>query len=62
MKPDLIIMDMDDTLMTSENIVSETTKNYLIEIQEAGYSIALSSGRPTEGMIPVAHTLKMDQS
>ncbi|QDW91736.1 HAD family phosphatase [Staphylococcus chromogenes] len=61
MKPDLIIMDMDDTLMTSENIVSETTKNYLIEIQEAGYSIALASGRPTEGMIPVAHTLKMDQ-
>ena len=61
MKPDLIIMDMDDTLMTSENTVSEVTKNYLIDLQKAGYSIALASGRPTEGMIPVAKTLKMDQ-
>lgn len=61
MKPELIIMDMDDTLMTSENTVSKETKAYLIDIQEKGYSIALASGRPTEGMIPVAEALKMDQ-
>lgn len=61
MKPDLIIMDMDDTLMTSENVVSEATQQYLIDIQEAGYQIALASGRPTEGMVPVAQSLKMDQ-
>ncbi len=61
MKPDLIIMDMDDTLMTSDNVVSKETKDYLIQIQEKGYQIALASGRPTEGMIPVAEALAMDK-
>ena len=50
----MIVMDMDDTLMTSDNVVSPETKDYLIQLQEEGYKIVLASGRPTEGMIPVA--------
>ncbi|MBH9579955.1 HAD family phosphatase [Staphylococcus felis] len=60
MKPDLIIMDMDDTLMTSNNEMSKVTKEYLLSIQRAGYRIALASGRPTEGMIQTAKNLEMD--
>lgn len=52
---------MDDTLMTSDNRVSVKTKAYLLKLQEKGVKIALASGRPTEGMIPTAKALKMDQ-
>lgn len=34
MKPDLVVMDMDDTLMTSENRVSDKTKAYLLLLQK----------------------------
>ena len=50
----MIVLDMDDTLMNSDNEVSAETKSYLIDIQDKGYSVVLASGRPTEGMIPVA--------
>ncbi|MBI5975233.1 HAD family hydrolase [Staphylococcus canis] len=60
MKPDLIIMDMDDTLMTKDNQMSKTTHEYLLKIQREGYRIALASGRPTEGMLPTAKALEMD--
>ncbi|MGV3274396.1 Cof-type HAD-IIB family hydrolase [Staphylococcus sp. 11261D007BR] len=60
MNPDLIVMDMDDTLMTSDNTLSQNTKEYLIDIQKEGLQIALASGRPTEAMTPTAKALKMD--
>ena len=49
----MIVMDMDDTLINSENKVSKETKNYLIDIQNQGYKVVLASGRPTEGMLPL---------
>ena len=61
MKPDLIIFDMDDTLLTSENKVSETTKDYLLKVQQLGYKLTLASGRPTEGMLAVAKELELDK-
>lgn len=38
----MIVMDMDDTLMTSDNVVSPETKDYLIQLQEEGYKIFFS--------------------
>lgn len=57
----VIVMDMDDTLMNSENQVSPETQSYLIDIQDKGYKVVLASGRPTEGMLPVARTLKLNE-
>ncbi|MBM6507230.1 MULTISPECIES: Cof-type HAD-IIB family hydrolase [Staphylococcus] len=57
----VVVMDMDDTLMNSENKVSPETQSYLIDIQDKGYKVVLASGRPTEGMIPVARTLKLNE-
>jgi len=57
----LIVMDMDDTLMTSDNKVSVETAQYLIDIQAQGYKVVLASGRPTNGMMPTAKHLKLDQ-
>ena len=56
----MIVMDMDDTLINSENKVSKETKNYLIDIQNQGYKVVLASGRPIEGMLPIAKELQLD--
>ncbi|AYU55146.1 Cof-type HAD-IIB family hydrolase [Staphylococcus debuckii] len=60
-KYEMIIMDMDDTLLTSENEVSPKTAQYLINLQEQGYHVVLASGRPTEGMLPIAKSLKLNE-
>lgn len=56
-----IVLDMDDTLLTSDNKVSKDTADYLIQIQQQGYHVILASGRPTEGMLPTAQSLKLDE-
>ena len=60
-KYEMIVMDMDDTLLTSENEVSPKTAQYLINLQEQGYHVVLASGRPTEGMLPIAKSLKLNE-
>ncbi|WKU13391.1 Cof-type HAD-IIB family hydrolase [Staphylococcus devriesei] len=57
----VIVMDMDDTLINSNNEVSFETKEYLINIQNQGYRLVLASGRPTEGMLPIARELELDK-
>ncbi|BGE82519.1 HAD superfamily hydrolase [Staphylococcus petrasii] len=57
----VIVMDMDDTLINSDNKVSPETKEYLIDLQNQGYKVVLASGRPTEGMLPIAKELHLDK-
>ncbi|GGI41980.1 haloacid dehalogenase [Mammaliicoccus stepanovicii] len=56
-----IVMDMDDTLLTSNNEISEKTFSYLMEKQREGMKLILASGRPTAGMIKHAVALEMDK-
>ena len=46
--------------MNSDNELSSETKSYLIDIQNKGYYVVLASGRHTEGMIPVAKELNLN--
>lgn len=57
----LVVLDMDDTLMTSSNELSPLTKSALLEIQQQGIQVILASGRPTNGMIDTAEELLLDQ-
>ncbi|MBW0770730.1 Cof-type HAD-IIB family hydrolase [Mammaliicoccus lentus] len=57
-----IVMDMDDTLLTSENKISEETHAYLLKKQQEGMKIILASGRPTAGMTKHAESLNLKQS
>ncbi len=54
-----IVMDMDDTLLTSKNEISEVTYQYLMEKQKEGMKLILASGRPTAGMIKHAEALDL---
>ncbi|TDM05270.1 Cof-type HAD-IIB family hydrolase [Macrococcus lamae] len=58
----LVVLDMDDTLMTSDNMMSERTKDALIEIQKHGVKVVLASGRPTDGMVITAKQLELDKN
>lgn len=60
-KYEIIVMDMDDTLLNSKNEVSPETAQYLRDIQDNGYHVVLASGRPTEGMLPIARDLKLNE-
>lgn len=62
MKYKLIALDMDDTLMTSENKMSKRTKDALMKAQESGVKVVLASGRPVNGMLPTAKELHLDHN
>lgn len=57
----LIALDMDDTLMTSENVISDRTREALIQAQASGVKVMLASGRPTSGMTKAAKELELDK-
>ncbi|GGA95997.1 HAD family phosphatase [Macrococcus hajekii] len=57
----LIALDMDDTLMTSSNVMSDRTREALMAAQNQGVKVMLASGRPTSGMVKDAKILELDQ-
>lgn len=60
MKYQVLVLDLDGTLTNSKKEISAPTKQALLEIQEAGKTIVLASGRPINGIVPLAEELKMD--
>lgn len=56
----MLVLDIDDTLMTSENTISDATYQALMKAQEQGKKVVLASGRPTPSMIETAKQLKLD--
>ena len=55
----LIALDLDGTLKTSDNRISEKTKETLIECQKRGMRVILASGRPTPGLRHEAEELEL---
>lgn len=61
MKYKLLAFDLDGTLTTSEKKISPRTKEAIYKAREDGAIIALASGRPTYGIMPVAKELELSQ-
>ena len=59
MKYKMLVLDLDDTLLTDDYRISERNKQRLIEAQENGVFVILASGRPTEAMMQYANELKL---
>lgn len=60
MKYQVLVLDLDGTLTNSKKEITEPTRQALIEIQEAGKIVVLASGRPINGVAPLAKALRMD--
>lgn len=58
---ELLVLDIDGTVTNSEKEVLDKTKDAVVRIQKQGVKVVLASGRPPEGIYPVAETLQLDQ-
>jgi Cof subfamily protein (haloacid dehalogenase superfamily) len=56
----MIVLDMDDTLLTDSHTISNENKEMIFKAQELGVYVVLASGRPTSAMTAYAKELKMD--
>lgn len=57
----MIVLDLDGTLTNSEKKITEPTRKALIEIQEEGKQVVLASGRPINGVLPIANELDLHE-
>lgn len=57
----LLVLDIDGTVANSEKEVPEHTRKAVIRLQERGVRVVLASGRPPEGVYPVAKRLCLEQ-
>lgn len=56
-----IAMDMDGTLLNEKKIITEKTKDALVQAQKQGIKVILASGRPTPGLFKYAEELAMEK-
>ncbi len=58
---EVLVLDIDGTLTTSDKTISPETLKAIRMIQGRGHKVVLASGRPTPGIRPVAKELHMDE-
>ena len=56
----ILVLDLDGTLTNSQKKITRKTKDALLKAQEQGIKVALASGRPTYGIVPLANELRLD--
>lgn len=59
MKYKLLVLDVDGTLLNSQREMTKRTINTLRKVQSIGIKIALASGRPTYGILPIAKAIDL---
>ena len=57
----LLVLDIDGTVTNSKKEVLKKTREAVIRIQEQGIRVVLASGRPPEGVFPIARELQLDR-
>lgn len=57
----MLVLDLDDTLLTDDHKISARNKKRLIQAQQQGVYVVLASGRPTEAMLQFAQELELDK-
>lgn len=56
----MLVLDLDDTLLSDDYSISHRNKEMLIKAQEMGIKVVLASGRPTPAMTKYADELRLD--
>ena len=56
MKYKMLVLDMDDTLLTDDHTISNENATMLFKAQELGVYVVLASGRPTPAMTAMSAT------
>ncbi len=58
---DVLVLDIDGTLVNSEKNVTENTINAIVEAQERGKTVAIASGRSISGIRKIAAKIKLEK-
>ena len=58
---ELLVLDVDGTLVNTNKEITERTRDALIECQENGIRVAIASGRCAEGIRNQAHAIRLDE-
>lgn len=61
MKYQMLVLDIDGTLTTSDKTISPATLEALLRLQQEGFYVVLASGRPTAGILPYANLLRLEE-
>jgi Cof subfamily protein (haloacid dehalogenase superfamily) len=61
MKYKMLVLDMDDTLLTDDHTISAHNTEMLLKAQELGVYVVLASGRPTPAMTKYATHLELQR-
>lgn len=61
MEYQMLVLDLDGTLTNSKKELTQPTRDALINIQENGKRVVLASGRPINGVLPIAKELKLHE-
>lgn len=59
-KYQLLVLDIDGTATNSEKRLLTKTRNAILKLQENGVRVVLASGRPPQGVYPIAEELGFD--
>lgn len=57
----MVAIDIDGTLLTDDNKLTQKTKQIISEVRAKGIKVVLCSGRPTAGIINIAKELDLDK-
>ncbi|MDP4208031.1 MAG: Cof-type HAD-IIB family hydrolase [Bacteroidota bacterium] len=57
----MLVLDLDDTLLTDDYQISDKNRKMLIEAQQKGVKVVLASGRPTPAIMPYAEELELSR-
>ena len=58
---EIIVLDLDGTLTNRDKVITPRTKAALMRAQERGKKVVLASGRPTQGVMPLAKELRLEE-
>ena len=57
---EILVVDIDGTLVTTDKVISPKTREKLIEVQEAGIKVVIASGRSPMGIMHLAKEIRLD--
>ena len=58
---ELLVLDVDGTLMRTDKTISKKTIDAIVRIQQEGIKVAIASGRCTAGILPTARQIRLDE-
>lgn len=58
---ELLVLDVDGTLMRTDKTISGKTIEEVVRIQQEGVKVAIASGRCTAGILPTAKQIRLDE-